>query len=451
MSLKIDDSYFNKFFGADADCARELESVKSDAMDAFDTVFNGSGVGSDYLGWRDLPRTYDKDEFSRILNAAEKIRNSCDIFVVLGIGGSYLGARAAIEFLYGREFNDFSGTNPKIYFAGNSISSDYLNSVIELCADKDICVNVISKSGKTTEPAIAFRVFRKLMEEKYGEDGARERIFVTTDKDKGGLHDLAIEKGYEMFVVPNDIGGRYSIFSAVGLLPIAVSGADISGMMLGAEAAMNNLCVKSEDNAALKYACLRNYCYRSGMKTEILSAYEPSLTMFAEWWKQLFGESEGKDGKGIYPSSCIFSTDLHSLGQYIQQGERTLFETVIKVNNSNSDVTVPLFDGDADGLEYIQGKSISEINDVAFKATVIAHTEGGVPNIIVEIDKRDEYNFGYLIYFFELACAVSGYTLDVNPFNQPGVEDYKNNMYALLGKQGQQFDEIREKISSFTK
>jgi glucose-6-phosphate isomerase len=399
-----------------------------------------TGQGSDFTGWIDLPVDYDKEEFARVQKAAAKIQQDSDVLLVIGIGGSYLGARAAIEMLNHSFYNALPSEKrktPQIIFTGNNISSTYMKDVMDFLEGKDFSINVISKSGTTTEPAIAFRIFRKLLEEKYGKEEARKRIYATTDKAKGALKTVADEEGYETFVIPDDVGGRYSVLTAVGLLPIAVSGADIEAMMKGAAQAREDFGHSElENNLAYQYAAVRNILYNKGKTTELLINYEPGLQYFAEWWKQLFGESEGKDQKGIYPSSANFSTDLHSLGQYIQEGRRDLFETVIKVENPRHEVTIEAEENDLDGLNYLAGKTVDFVNNKAFEGTMLAHTDGGVPNLIVRIPKMDEYTFGYLVYFFEKACAMSGYLLGVNPFDQPGVEAYKVNMFALLGKPG---------------
>ncbi len=415
----------------------ELENMQSVASSALELLNSKKGPGADFLGWVDLPVNYDKEEFEQIKIAAEKIKKSCDILVVIGIGGSYLGARAAIEFVKSPLYNNLKKDTPDIYFAGNNISPTALTELLSICEGKDICVNVISKSGTTTEPAVAFRVFKALLTEKYGEDGARERIFVTTDKCRGTLKKFSDEAGYKTFVVPDDVGGRFSVLTAVGLLPIACAGIDIDAMMTGAADARSAYASSSiEENDALKYAAIRNILYRKGKSTEILVGYEPYMLMLNEWWKQLYGESEGKDGKGIFPASVVFSTDLHSLGQYIQDGQRNLFETVINVKNPGAQFTIPNDPLNVDGLNFISGKSLDFVNKTAMLATLIAHNDGGVPNIQIELDDRSAHTFGYIVYFFELACAVSGYMLGVNPFDQPGVEAYKKNMFALLGKPG---------------
>lgn len=415
----------------------EISQMECAVAAAKKTVDEKSGAGSDFLGWRDLPVAYDREEFARIKIAAEKIQKSCDILVVIGIGGSYLGARAAIEFVKSPVYNSLKKDTPDVYFSGNSISANALSDLLSICEGKDVCINVISKSGTTTEPAITFRIFRELLEKKYGKDGARERIFVTTDRARGTLKAFSDEMGYETFVVPDDIGGRYSVLTAVGLLPIAVAGCDIDEMMKGAEEAREvYLNAPLADNPCLRYAAVRNILYRKGKTTEILAAYEPAAQMLCEWWKQLYGESEGKDNKGIFPASVIFSTDLHSLGQYIQDGVRNLFETVLDVQGCANNVQVPFDEANVDGLNFLAGSEIHDINRTAMLGTLFAHNDGGVPNIVLEIPDRSERTFGNLVYFFELACAVSGYMLGVNPFDQPGVEAYKKNMFALLGKPG---------------
>lgn len=432
MSVKLNEKYLGGFVSS-----TEVDKIAHLTEAAYSLVKSGKGAGSDFLGWVDLPVNYDKDEFARIKVAAEKIKKSCDVFVVIGIGGSYLGARAAIEFVKSPLYNNLVKDTPEIYFAGKSISSSELSDILRLCEGKDVCVNVISKSGTTTEPAVTFRIFRELLEKKYGEEGAKERIFVTTDKARGKLKEFSTEKGYETFVVPDDIGGRYSVLTAVGLLPIAVAGIDIDRMMRGAADAREKYSDPSvESNDCLRYAALRNIMYNKGKSTEILVAYEPAVQMFCEWWKQLYGESEGKDNKALFPSSVIFSTDLHSLGQYIQEGLRTMFETVIDFKKSVDTVVIPDDPNNIDGLNFLSGKELHDVNRMAMTGTLFAHNDGGVPNVVIEVEDRSEYSFGYLVYFFELACAVSGYMLGVNPFDQPGVEAYKKNMYALLGKPG---------------
>lgn len=413
----------------------QMEHAKGQMLAAKKCVEEGTGAGSDFLGWVRLPENYDREEFARIKEAAEKIRENSDVLVVVGIGGSYLGARAAIEMLNSSFCNLLPKDKrkaPVIVYAGNNISGNYMYELMEYLEDKDFSVNVISKSGTTTEPAIAFRLLCNLLEKKYGTtDG---RIYATTDKAKGALKGFADEKGCPTFVVPDDVGGRYSVLTAVGLLPIAASGIDIDEMMHGAYDAMNDL--KTDDNACTEYAGIRNILYRQGKTVEILANYEPRLHYIGEWWKQLFGESEGKDSMGIFPAAVDFSTDLHSLGQYIQEGRRNIFETVLTVSVPEHDVTVINDEKNIDGLNFLSGKTMSYVNHKAFLGTLLAHTDGNVPNIVLEMDKMDAYNFGYLVYFFEKACGISGYMLGVNPFNQPGVEAYKKNMFALLNKPG---------------
>ena len=412
---------------------------------AKDVLVSKNGAGNDFLGWIDLPVDYDKEEFSRIEKAAEKIKKDSDVLIVIGIGGSYLGARAAIEFLRHGFYNSLPkekrGT-PEIYYVGNSISSTYLQGVIDVIGDRDFSVNVISKSGTTTEPAIAFRIFKKMLEDKYGQEEAAKRIYATTDKARGALKDLATKEGYESFVVPDDVGGRFSVLTAVGLLPIAVSGADIKALMDGAasgrELALNE---KFEDNEAMKYAAIRNILLRKGKSVEVLANYEPALHYIGEWWKQLYGESEGKDQKGIFPAAVDFTTDLHSMGQFIQDGARIMFETVMNVEEARETIIIEKEAEDLDGLNYLAGKTMDFVNKSAMNGTILAHTDGNVPNLMIKIPKMDEFQ---LFYFFEFACGVSGYILGVNPFNQPGVESYKRNMFALLGKPG--YEEEREAL-----
>ena len=432
MSVKLNEKFLSGFVSS-----HEVEYLKPYAKVAHEQLLSGTGAGNDFHGWVKLPVDYDKEEFARIKVAAEKIKKSADILVVIGIGGSYLGARAAIEFVKSPLYNNLKKDTPDIYFAGNNISTTALTELLSICEGKDIAVNVISKSGTTTEPAVAFRVFKSLLVEKYGEEGAKDRIFVTTDKARGTLKKFSDEAGYETFVVPDDVGGRYSVLTAVGLLPIACAGIDIDALMQGAANAME--AFKSDDadkNDAIKYAILRNALLRKGKNTEILVGYEPYMLMLNEWWKQLYGESEGKDGKGIFPCSVIFSTDLHSLGQYVQDGQRNLFETVISIKNPGAKFVIPDDPANVDGLNFISGKELDYVNKTAMTATLIAHNDGGVPNILLEVEDRSAYSLGYLIYFFEFACAISGYILGVNPFDQPGVEAYKKNMFALLGKPG---------------
>lgn len=435
VHVRFDYSKSLSFFGE-----HEMTYLEDAVKVAHHSLHEKTGQGNDFLGWVDLPSDYDQEEFARIKKAAAKIQGDSDVLVVIGIGGSYLGTRAAIEMLQHSFYNVLSSKQrktPQILYVGNNISSTYLQDVIDVLADKDFSVNVISKSGTTTEPALAFRIFRKLLEEKYGVEGASERIFATTDVAKGALKNLATEEGFETFVIPDDVGGRYSVLTAVGLLPIAVSGADIDQLMQGAKQAKEDLgSSELSENQAYQYAVVRHVLYNRGKTIEMLVNYEPGLQYFSEWWKQLFGESEGKDGKGIFPASANFSTDLHSLGQYIQDGRRDLFETVLKVESARREYTIEAADNDLDGLNYLAGKTVDYVNNKAFEGTLLAHTDGGVPNLIVSIPAMDAYTFGYLVYFFEKACAMSGYLLGVNPFDQPGVEAYKVNMFALLGKPG---------------
>ncbi len=414
----------------------EIGALGDAVKAAHDTLHNGTGRGSDFLGWVNLPENYDKEEFARIKKAAEKIKSNSEALIVIGIGGSYLGARMAVEMLHSN-FSNHNENGVQIYFAGNSISSSYLVDLIEKVKDIDFSVNIISKSGTTTEPAIAFRVLRELLIEKYGKEGAKERIFATTDKARGALKNLADEEGYETFVVPDDVGGRYSVLTAVGLLPIAASGADIDALMQGAYDAMREYANPNlEENDCYKYVAARNALYRKGKNIEIMVNYEPQVHYFAEWWKQLFGESEGKENKGIFPAAVDFSADLHSMGQYIQQGLRMMFETVIFFDNAKKDLVIKEDSDNVDGLNFLAGKNVSYVNEQAFNGTLLAHTDGDVPNLILRAEKMDEYCLGNLIYFFEKACGISGYVLGVNPFDQPGVEAYKKNMFALLGKPG---------------
>ena len=432
MAIKLNTKFVAPFINDD-----EYAAISSQVTAAHNLLESKTGPGNDFLGWVDLPVDYDKDEFERIKKAAKKIQSDSEILIVIGIGGSYLGARAAIEFLKSNYYNDKKKDTPNIYFAGNSISSTALVELLQICEGKDVSVNVISKSGTTTEPAIAFRVFRNYLEKKYGKEEARKRIYCTTDKAKGTLKALADEEGYEQFVVPDDVGGRFSVLTAVGLLPIAVAGCDIDALMQGAAKAREDYSVDDLcKNDCYKYAAIRNILLRKGKQVEMLVAYEPRFTMMAEWYKQLFGESEGKDNKGIYPSSAIFSTDLHSLGQYIQEGQRILFETVVSIKEPQKEIFIEKEENDGDGLNFLAGKPMSFINEKAYQGTILAHTDGNVPNLVIEVPKVSEEELGYLIYFFEKACAISGYMLAVNPFNQPGVESYKKNMFALLGKPG---------------
>lgn len=418
----------------------EITSIKAIAETAKNILVEKSGAGNDFLGWIDLPVNYDKEEFARIQKAADKIKNDSDVLVVIGIGGSYLGARAAIEFLRHSFYNNLPKEvrkTPEIYYCGNSISSTYLQHLIDVIGDRDFSVNIISKSGTTTEPAIAFRIFKEMAEKKYGKEEAAKRIYATTDKAKGALKNLATEEGYESFVVPDDVGGRFSVLTAVGLLPIAVSGADITKLMEGAAAGRERaLNAPFEENDAVLYATIRNILHNKGKSVEILANYEPSMHYVSEWWKQLYGESEGKDQKGIFPASVDLTTDLHSMGQFIQDGARIMFETVVNVGEPKATITIGKEPVDLDGLNYLAGKDMDFVNKSAMNGTILAHTDGQVPNLMINVPKQDEYTLGELFYFFEFAVGVSGYMLGVNPFNQPGVESYKKNMFALLGKPG---------------
>ncbi len=428
--------------------AHEVAYFNSQVELAHSMLHEKTGAGNDFLGWIDLPVEYDKDEFERIKKAAKKIQDNSDVLIVIGIGGSYLGARACIDALSHTFYNSLSKEQrktPEIYYVGNNISGTYLKDLLDVCEGKEVSVNVISKSGTTTEPAIAFRVFKEFMEKKYGKEVAKERIFATTDKARGALLTLAQEEGYETFVIPDDVGGRFSVLTPVGLLPIAVAGINIDDLMKGAADAREEYAVPNiEENECYKYAVVRNALLRKGKSTEIIVNYEPCLQYFGEWWKQLYGESEGKDGKGLYPSSVNFSTDLHSLGQYIQDGQRVLFETVINVESPRKDVTLQEEASDLDGLNYLAGKTMDFVNKKAFEGTILAHVDGGVPNVVINMPSIDAYNMGRMIYFFEKACGISGYLLGVNPFDQPGVEEYKKNMFALLGKKG--FEALRENL-----
>ena len=417
----------------------KLMGMEAEVKAAVKTLEEETGAGNDFLGWINLPTDYDKEEFDRIKKAAEKIKADSDVLVVVGIGGSYLGARAAIELLSHTFYNKLSKEDrkaPEVYFAGNSISGTYLAHLIQVIGDRDFSVNVISKSGTTTEPAIAFRIFKEMLEKKYGVDEARKRIYATTDAAKGALKKLSTEEGYETFTIPDNVGGRFSVLTPVGLLPIAAAGISIDDLMAGAREAQNDYKAEFKNNDCYKYAAVRNLLLRDGKSIELLINYEPKVHFVAEWWKQLFGESEGKDGKGLFPASVDLSTDLHSMGQYIQDGQRILFETLIDVVSPDADVVIPFDEADLDGLNYIAGKGMNFVNQKAMEGTQLAHVDGGVPNIRIAVPKMDAFNLGYLFYFFEKACGVSGYLLDVNPFNQPGVEAYKKNMFALLGKAG---------------
>ncbi len=438
--ITLDSSKLSKFITDE-----EISNYEKTVNEAVNLLHSKSGAGNDFLGWLDLPDNYDREEFDRIKKSAKKIQDTSEVLVVVGIGGSYLGARAAIEMLTDTFYNyKTDSKTPKIIYAGNSISSTYLADVVEFLKDKDFSVNIISKSGTTTEPALAFRVLRSLLIEKYGIDGARERIYATTDKARGALKTFADKEGYETFVIPDDIGGRFSVLTAVGLLPIAAAGIDIDAMMQGAKDAKNEYMKPYCENSCYKYAALRNLLRLKGKEVEIMVNYEPSLVYFSEWWKQLYGESEGKDRKGIFPASVSFSTDLHSMGQYIQDGSRIIFETVLKVDTPRKDFEIPYDEENTDGLNFLSGKTIDTVNTKAFQGTILAHTDGDAPNIVINIDKLDAYHFGALVYFFEKACAISGYILGVNPFDQPGVEAYKKNMFALLGKPG--YEELSNEL-----
>ena len=432
MALKLECGYLKGFIGE-----HEYAAMASQIENAHALLASGKGPGNDFLGWVDLPTNYDKEEFARIKAAAERIKKNTDVFIVIGIGGSYLGARAAIEFLKSEHYNALKKDTPDIYFTGNSISSTALAELVEICEGKDISINMISKSGTTTEPAIAFRVFREILEKKYGKEEAKKRIFCTTDKVRGTLKHLADEEGYETFVVPDDVGGRYSVLTAVGLLPIAVAGADIDALMAGAQkaqAAYNNS--NMEENDCYKYAAIRNILYNKGKTTEVMVSYEPCYTLMNEWWKQLYGESEGKDGKGIFPATAEFTADLHSLGQMIQQGQRNIFETVLRFAPPVHQTAIEVDWKNLDGLNYLEGKTLDYVEEQAFQGTMAAHVDGGVPVITMDCGELNDRKVGELFYFLELCCGVSAYILDVNPFNQPGVELYKRNMFQLLGKPG---------------
>ena len=435
MKLNFNYQFAKNFFNEN-----ELKQIKPYVELANEVLTSKSGAGNDFLGWIDLPENYDKDEFARIKKAAEKIKNDSEVLIVIGIGGSYLGAKAAIEFLSHSFYNNLpkdKRKTPEIYFAGTNMSGVYLQHLIEVVGDRDFSVNVISKSGTTTEPAIAFRVFKKMLEEKYGKEEAAKRIYATTDKEKGALKTLATAEGYETFVVPDNVGGRFSVLTAVGLLPIAAAGINIDELMAGAKDAMNDFANKNMDeNQALQYAAVRNILHRKGKDLELMVNYEPRVHYLAEWWKQLFGESEGKDGKGLYPTSADFSADLHSLGQYIQEGKRLFFETVVSIGKPEVEFVIESDKDNLDGLNFIAGKTLDYVNKKATDGVILAHIDGDVPNLGVNIPEATPYHLGYTFYFFEKACGVSGYLLGVNPFDQPGVEAYKKNMFALLGKPG---------------
>ena len=423
----------------------ELESIKEELFASHKKLLDGNGAGSDLLGWVKLPEEIDIEEFERVKKCAEKIKKDSDVLVVIGIGGSYLGARAAIEFVKGSFYNQRAKENPEVYFVGNNLSTDYINEIIDIIGERDFSINVISKSGSTTEPAVAFRLFKDIIEKKYGKEEAKKRIYATTDKSRGALKTLATNEGYETFVVPDNIGGRYSVLTAVGLLPMAVAGIDVDAAILGAKKAMDKLTNTYDfTNPAWIYAGVRNILYRKGKKVEILACFEPKFKYMAEWWKQLYGESEGKENKGIFPASVEFTADLHSMGQYIQQGERMLMETFVSIGKPHTEIVVPENSEDFDGLNYLAEKNVDYVNQNAYLGTAIAHEDGGVPNMLIELSGSDAENFGYMVYFFEFACGLSGYTLGVNPFDQPGVEAYKKNMFALLGKPG--YEELAKEI-----
>lgn len=442
--IKLDCSKISKFVSDE-----EIANMKSTVESAVKTLEEKTGAGNDFLGWLDLPVNYDKKEFERVKKCAEKIKSDSDYLIVIGIGGSYLGAKAAIDMLTSSFYNlecKSKRKTPRVIFAGNSISSSYLADLIDLVSDKDFSVNVISKSGTTTEPALAFRIFKELLEKKYGKEGAKGRIYATTDKAKGTLKGLSDEEGYETFVIPDDVGGRFSVLTPVGLLPIAACGIDIDEVMKGAADAREEYKKNYEENDCYKYAAVRNILLRKGKQVEIMVNYEPCMQYFSEWWKQLYGESEGKDNRGLFPASVGFSTDLHSMGQYIQDGARIMFETVLNVEEPKRDITIDEVGGNIDGLNFLAGKTVGFVNKKAFEGTLLAHTDGNVPNMVINIPKIDAYNFGNLVYFFEKACGVSGYILAVNPFNQPGVEAYKKNMFALLGKPG--YEDMKSELEA---
>ena len=437
--LTLNTKYLNGFVSL-----HELDEIRPQTAAAHLSLHNKTGAGNDFLGWLDLPENYDRNEFARIKQAAQRIQKDSDVLVVIGIGGSYLGARAAIEYLFSPNYNALPKSTPDVYFAGCSLSPSSLKEIITMIGDRDFSINIASKSGTTTEPALAFRVLRDLLEKRYGKEGASSRIYATTDKARGTLKTLADKEGWETFVIPDDVGGRFSVLTAVGLLPLAAAGCDIDALMAGAAAA--RLDFLSEDSDCHKYAALRNILYRKGKSIEVLAAYEPALTQLGEWYKQLFGESEGKDGKGLFPASMIFSTDLHSLGQFVQDGSRNLFETVITFKDSGEDLYLLPAEDDFDGLNFLCGQNMSVVNEKACAGTTLAHVEGGCPVMAIEVENRSEKSLGYLVYFFEKACAVSGYMLGVNPFDQPGVESYKKNMFALLGKPG--FEDIKAELEA---
>ena len=438
--LKLDLSKLNGFLPEDYLTSREERLARAAKM-----VASHTGPGGDFTGWVFLPRDYDKEEFARIQAAARKIQGQSQVLVVIGIGGSYLGARAVIELIQSNNYNLKKKNTPDIFFAGNGLSTDALLELLELIGDRDFSVNVISKSGTTTEPAVSFRIFKELLEKKYGKEGAKERIYATTDKARGALKGLADTEGYEEFVVPDDVGGRFSVLSAVGLLPIAVAGIDIEELMGGARQAMEDLSVDGLDNPAWQYAAARHGLYQNGKRIEVLAGYEPRFRFFAEWWKQLYGESEGKDGKGLFPASVEFTADLHSMGQFIQDGERVMFETMISFT-PDGEYVIPNDPSNVDGLNFLSGKPLAFVNEQAMRGTILAHVDGGVPNVLIEMPRISEKSVGYLIYFFEYVCGLSGHLLEVNPFNQPGVEAYKKNMFALLGKPG--YEDLRAELTA---
>ncbi|MFI3173578.1 MAG: glucose-6-phosphate isomerase [Bacillota bacterium] len=425
----------------------EIMAVEADVLACHKGLHEKTGKGNDFLGWVDLPIDYDKEEFARIKAAAKKIQKQSEVLIVIGIGGSYLGTKTAVDFIQSPYYNEKKKDTPSIYYTGNNISSDYLNDIIEILGDRDFSVNVISKSGTTTEPAIAFRIFKNLLEKKYGVEGSKERIFATTDKARGALKEMCNKNGYETFVIPDDVGGRFTVLTAVGLLAMAVSGVNIDEVMAGAAEAHKMFSSTSiKDNMAYQYAVARYLYHKKGRSIELLANYEPHLVSFGEWYKQLYAESEGKDGKGIFPTCGNFSTDLHSIGQYIQDGKRYFFETVLWVNETKKAVEVPFDELDGDGLNFLAGKEMSFVNNKAFAGTMLAHMDGDVPNMVIELDKTDAKHFGMLVYFFEKALGISGYLIDVNPFDQPGVEAYKKNMFALLGKSG--FEDLKKELEA---
>lgn len=440
MATQLKEQYLKGFLSPE-----DFDTIAAQAVAAHEVLHSRTGRGSDFLGWLDLPVEYDREEFCRIQAAAQKIRKDTDVLIVIGIGGSYLGARAVIELLGSPLYNNLGKNGPQIYFAGNNMSAGQLCHLLSLCEGKRVSVNVISKSGTTTEPAIAFRVFRQYLEHRYGKEEAKRRIYCTTDRQKGTLHDLAVREGYERFVIPDDVGGRYSVLTPVGLLPIAVSGGDIQALMDGAAKAREDLSIPDfADNGSIRYAAIRNLFYRKGRKAEMLVSYDPSFSMMAEWYKQLFGESEGKEHKGLLPTAATFSTDLHSLGQFIQEGSPILFETIVDLGEPAEDFILPAEGENFDGLNFLAGWKLSQVNRKAMEGTALAHRSGGVPSVVLELPRVNAFETGYFIYFMEKACAVSGYLLGINPFDQPGVEAYKKNMFALLGKPG--YEDLRRQL-----